>query len=92
VPLAETLLGRKTHLVGTLRKNRFNRKGLPPKVISSVLKVGETVAQQNHSGVVVQKWRDNREVLILSSKHVDAMIKAPGDMRERRISQRCRLL
>ena len=83
VPLAETLLGRKTHLVSTLRKNRFNRKGLPPKVISSVLKVGETVAQQNHSGVVVQKWRDTREVLTLSSKHADAMIKAPGDKREK---------
>jgi len=79
VPLAETLLGPKTHLVGTVWKNR---KGLPPKVISSVLKVGETVAQQNHSGVVVQKWRDNREALTLS-KHADAMIKAPGDKREK---------
>jgi len=32
VPLAETLLGRKTHLVGTVRKNR---KGLPPGCVSA---------------------------------------------------------
>lgn len=80
VPLAEMLLTRKTHLVCTLRKNR---KSLPKKVVTANLKVGETMAEQNRCGVVVQKWRDKREVLTLSTKHFDAMVKATGDKREK---------
>lgn len=69
--LAEKLLQRKTHLVGTLRKNR---KGLPKSVLCAKLKRGESASAQNTNGVVVQKWVDRREVLTLSTKHGDELV------------------
>jgi len=71
IPLATKLLERKTHLVGTLRRNR---KGLPKSVITAKIKRGESVAAQNETGIVVQKWMDRREVLTLSTKHGDSLI------------------
>ncbi|EPB78763.1 hypothetical protein ANCCEY_02153 [Ancylostoma ceylanicum] len=43
IPLAETLIARKTNLVGTLRRNR---KWLPSTVVGQKLKKGQCVAQQ----------------------------------------------
>ena len=74
IPLARELLKRKTHLVGTLRKNR---KMLPTDVTGARLNVGETVARQSSDGIVVQKWRDRRDVLMLSTKHDDSMETVP---------------
>ena len=71
VPLARELLKRKTHLVGTVRTNR---KMLPADVTGAKLKVGETVARQSSDGIVIQKWRDRRDVLTLSTKHDDTMV------------------
>lgn len=71
VKLAETLLQNETHVVGTLRKNRkFN----PKNVIDKKLRKGEVVAQKNDKNVVVLKWKDRREVLMLSTKHVDDLV------------------
>lgn len=70
VPLANKLLERKTHLVGTLRKNR---KFLPNDVTSARLNVGDTIARQNNDGIV-QKWRERRDVLTLSTKHDHSMV------------------
>ncbi|KAF9806465.1 hypothetical protein SFRURICE_001260 [Spodoptera frugiperda] len=66
VDLAEALLQRSTHLIGTVRKNR---KGLPMNVIGEKLKKGEMVAMENYSGVLVFKWKDKRDVLGLSTRH-----------------------
>ncbi|VDK68263.1 unnamed protein product [Cylicostephanus goldi] len=66
IPLAKTLLSHQTHLVGTLRKNR---RGLPREVISRKLKKGQVVAQQRSDGILVLKWRDKRDVLMLSTMH-----------------------
>lgn len=71
IPLAQELLKRKTHLVGTVRKNR---KMLPTDVAVARLKVGESIARQNSDGIVVQKWRDRRDVLMMSTKHDDSMM------------------
>ena len=68
--LAEKLMERKTHLIGTLRSNR---KGLPKQVTSCKLKKGEVSAMENGSGIVALKWHDKRDVLILSTKHDDTM-------------------
>lgn len=68
IPLAENLQKRSTHLVGTIRKNR---KGLPKTVVDAKLKKGEITAKQNHNKVVVMKWHDKRDVLLLSTKHTD---------------------
>ncbi|CAG5015359.1 unnamed protein product [Parnassius apollo] len=64
--LANELLDKDTHLVGTLRKNR---KGLPKAVVDSKLKPGEVIAMENERGICVLKWKDKRDVLMLSTKH-----------------------
>ncbi|XP_025420761.1 piggyBac transposable element-derived protein 4-like [Sipha flava] len=53
VPLAKKLLSKKTHLVGTLRKNR---RYLQKKVTTQKLKKGEIIGQENKDGVVVLKF------------------------------------
>ncbi|KAK9679066.1 Transposase IS4 [Popillia japonica] len=70
VALADELLDHKTHLIGTLRSNR---KINPKIVIDKKLKTGETVAEESNTGVIVQKWKDKRDVLMLSTKQTDEM-------------------
>lgn len=64
--LAEKLVQHDTHLVGTLRKNR---KNLPKDVMTGNLKPGEFMAKENKNGVTVMKWKDKRDVCLLSTKH-----------------------
>lgn len=68
VTLAQSLLKRNTHLVGTLRKNR---KNLPKTVLSKTLELGATYGEESQEGIVVQKWKPkhNKEVVMLSTKH-----------------------
>lgn len=66
--LAYQLLEKQTHLIGTLRKNR---RGLPKAVVDSKLQKGEAMAMENEDGVTVLKWKDKRDVLMLSTKHSD---------------------
>lgn len=66
VPLAETLLRQNTHLVGTLRKNR---RFLPKTVIEKKLKKGEIIGLENDSGIVVSKFKDKRDIHLLSTRH-----------------------
>nr|CAH7732308.1 unnamed protein product [Callosobruchus chinensis] len=69
--LAHILLDKKTHFLGTLRNNR---KGNPPEVIQNKLKKGEVIARENERGICVLKWRDKRDVLVLSTCHSDEMV------------------
>ena len=63
--LAQRLKSLKTDCVGTLR---LSRKNVPQKVKDKKLKKGELVAQ--HSGPVsVLKWKDKREVTMISTYH-----------------------
>lgn len=71
VSLAHGLLQRQTHLIGTLR---FNRKYNPKNVIEKKLKVGETETAQSNKGIIVQKWKDRRDVLMLSTRYKDEMV------------------
>lgn len=68
--LANKLLDRKTHLLGTLRSNR---KGNPKEVTLKKLKRGEIISKENTRGINIMKWKDKRDVLILSTKHTDTM-------------------
>lgn len=70
VSLAHDLLGRKTHLIGTLRKNRkFN----PKPVTEAKLRKGDMIARESNTQVIVGKWRDKREVLFLTTEAVPEM-------------------
>lgn len=68
VNLAHKLLSRSTNLVGTLKSNR---KHNPQDVVKHKLKKGEIVAQKSNTGILVLKWKDKRDVLMLSTKHED---------------------
>lgn len=71
VSLAHKLLSRSTNLVGTLRSNR---KFTPEDVINAKLKKGEIKSSQNEYNIVVMKWKDKRDVLMLPTKHKDNLV------------------
>jgi len=71
VELAEKLLKENTHMVGTLRANR---RGNPPDVIGKKFKKGELIAQQSNSNIVVLKWRDKRDIHIITTKYADETV------------------
>ena len=52
---------------------RSNRKGIP-KASGASLKKGECVAKENNMGIVIMKWRDMLDVLMLSTKHTVSMV------------------
>ncbi|KAJ8912470.1 hypothetical protein NQ315_014570 [Exocentrus adspersus] len=64
--LANILLSRKTHYIGTLRSNR---RGNPKEVLAKKLKRREVFGLENEDGICVMKWRDKRDVLMISTKH-----------------------
>lgn len=64
--LANKLLDNQTHLLGTLRANR---RGNPKEVTRKKLKPGEIFGKENRRGICVLKWRDRRDVTMLSTKH-----------------------
>nr|CAI5845806.1 unnamed protein product [Callosobruchus analis] len=68
VSLAHKLIDRKTHLVGTVRANQ---KLNCTEVVRRKIKRNEVFARQSNTGVVMLKWQDKRDVLMLSTKHTD---------------------
>ena len=43
-------------------------------VINAKLKKGEIKSSQNDNNIVVMKWKDKRDVLMLSTKHKDNLV------------------
>lgn len=72
VALTEFLSSKGTYITGTLRKDR---KGNPKRVISTKLKKGQMV-WRSKGDVSVSKWKDKRDVLMISNSHVPKMISA----------------
>ncbi|XGW33875.1 hypothetical protein V3C99_017952 [Haemonchus contortus] len=64
--LAEKLISRRSHLVGTFRRNR---KGIPKEIKETKLKRGQLCCKQKRNGVLVLKWRDKRDLYMISTKH-----------------------
>ncbi|KAL0278096.1 UNVERIFIED_CONTAM: hypothetical protein PYX00_000005 [Menopon gallinae] len=69
--LAEQLITKNTHLVGTLRTNR---RGNSHQVLSTKLKRGEIIAKENNQGITILKWKDKRDILVLSTKHSSEVV------------------
>lgn len=67
--LATYLYKRKTNLLGTIRKNR---RGLPTDLAKQNLKKVQLVAKQNDY-ITMMKWKDQRDVYILSTCHDETM-------------------
>ncbi|KAJ8931310.1 hypothetical protein NQ314_015791 [Rhamnusium bicolor] len=66
VGLARKLAIRGGHLVGTLRSNR---KCNPKNVITTSLNRGQIFGMVSDDVITVLKWKDKRNVLMLSTKH-----------------------
>jgi len=71
VKLAEKFNQENTHLVGTLRANCKNN---PENVVKKKFKKGEIIASQSNNNVVILKWRDKRDILLITTKHSDQII------------------
>jgi len=84
ISLAKELLKRKTLLCGTVRKTR---RGLPPAVVSCALQKGTSVTRRQ-GRIIVTKWKDKRDVLMLSSFHTGALV--PSHSVNRRTGERTR--
>lgn len=69
--MVQKLSDNKTHLVGALRNNR---KQNLKDVSTKKLKKGDFIAQQSDYGIVFMKWKDKRDVLVLSTKHKDTIV------------------
>lgn len=86
VKLAHTLLNKGTYCTGTLRANR---KGNPKEITTTKLKVEECIRKYTDKGICVMKWPDRREVLAISSKHMNELIEVTnrrGDQKMKRIA------
>lgn len=89
INLAHTLLSRKTHLIGTLRRDR---KGIPPTIFDTCSEIGdkklklhkkhkklqklEVKAMRNCKGVTIVHFKEKRNVLLLSTRHTLEMLPA----------------
>lgn len=69
--LAKSMLANATHVVGTLRANK---KDIPKEVMLAKLKRGEVISKEDENGIVVLKWKDTRDVRMLSTKHAPTMV------------------
>ena len=76
--LAISCLNRKTHVVGTLKNNK---KFIPKDIPQCKPKKGEMVSKEDSNGIVVLKWRDSRDVRILSTKHAPIMVPSTKNIR-----------
>lgn len=69
--LARSMLDKQTHLVGTLRANK---KHIPKEVLQAKIKKGEVISREDQNGIVILKWRDTRDVRLLSTKHPPILV------------------
>lgn len=71
VELAEQLKTRQTHFVGTIRSNR---KSNPKDVVQKKLKKGKIVSKRSDTNVLILKWRDKRDLFMISTKHTSEVV------------------
>lgn len=71
VELAHQLIDNKTYILGTLRNNRKNN---PKNVVDKKLKKGEVAVEESNNGIFVEKWKDKRDVSMLTTKYIPEMI------------------
>ena len=73
LPLFRCLYLRNTPACGTIRPNR---KGFPQKLVDQKLRRGESAALRNQE-ILAVRWRDKRNVHMLTSIHDDTCVEVP---------------
>ncbi|KAF5282321.1 hypothetical protein FQR65_LT14375 [Abscondita terminalis] len=74
VDLAETLFKEQTHVVGTLREDILEN---PKEMLKRKLKKGDAIWKRK-GPVLVTKWKDKRDVRMISTKHKHIMTEIVG--------------
>ncbi|CAF4660304.1 unnamed protein product, partial [Rotaria sp. Silwood2] len=69
IPLAKRLLEHDTYLMGTLRSNRA---GSGSEVAQKNFRRGEVYGLQNKEGVKLIRWKDKKNVLMISTRPSDS--------------------
>ncbi|XP_048005847.1 uncharacterized protein LOC125241414 isoform X2 [Leguminivora glycinivorella] len=64
--LTRFLINRKTYVTGPIKRKRF---GVLKEVKDKKLEKGEKIVKYNTDGICVAKWRERREVIMVSSEH-----------------------
>lgn len=71
VELAQYLLNNNTYCTGTLRANWKNN---PQEVIKKKLNKGEMIQRFTQEGTCIMKWRDRRDVLVISTEYDGTLV------------------
>ena len=61
-------------LISLVQSGPTARVRLPSSVTNARLKRGESIARENSRGILVMKWKDKRDVILLSSKHSNKIV------------------
>jgi hypothetical protein len=88
VDIVASLAANKILCTGTLRSNR---KGNPAEVTAKKIKKGEVVEMWSDDGVCVLKWKDKREVTMISTQHSGKLVNSVSKRKiERRVPEAVR--
>ena len=79
--LTKHMINQKTYICGTLRTDR---KSNPKECTKAKLKQGDVISR-SREGVVVAKWKDKREVLMISNLHSLQMIEVTNRRGEKKM-------
>ncbi|XP_065662617.1 piggyBac transposable element-derived protein 4-like [Hydra vulgaris] len=79
--LTKHMINQKTYICGTLRTDR---KSNPKECTKAKLKQGDVISR-SREGVVVAKWKDKRDVLMISNLHSLQMIEVTNRRGEKKM-------
>ena len=86
VGLSELLHNRKTDIIGTLRTNR---KDNPKSITQKKMKKPGEACWMRRGPVYVSKWKDKREILMLSTKHQHRMVNCTSSCGHNKLKPMC---
>lgn len=81
IELVYQLLNNGVHVTGILKRN----EGVPIEIIEKKLKKGELIATYSEDGISVQRWKDKRETLLLSTEHEGEIVEIQGTRGKKKI-------
>ncbi|KAF2888531.1 hypothetical protein ILUMI_17642 [Ignelater luminosus] len=71
IPLAHELLRRKTHSLGIIKRPG---KGISKEIVTTKLSKGQVTCKEDEKGLMIAKWIDKKDVLILSTHHTSEIV------------------
>lgn len=81
IELAYELLNNGVYITGILKRT----DGVPIEIIEKKLRKGELMATYSEDGVSIQKWKDKREIILLSTEHKGEIVEIQGTRGQKKI-------